>query len=299
MLVGLQRDRAGVRARIDGVWSDRLIDLVSRVPVCSFDPESHLLVSGPAETRRQYLDWILFHVEPGFLHSWQRYRHALKQRNRLLKQGATAAEFRPWEIELGAHGTAIDRQRRWACSLVGELCRRTAGLFLPELGELTLAYVPGWSGEGELASELVAVRARDLARGMTTVGPHRADLSLRFELAPDQSQLSRGQSKLAALALVMGQAEALSEQRGEWPILLMDDLASELDRPHFERTLQRLRSIPTQCLFTTTLSDVVSLSSAEDRLFHVEHGKLLDATLRTPPLTASGPTKPPPTDPVG
>ncbi len=299
LAVGLQRDRSGVRARIDGQWSDRLVDLIARVPVCSFDPESHHLVSGSAEARRQYLDWILFHVEPGFLRSWQRYRHALKQRNRLLKTGGSAAEFRPWEIELGTHGLVIDRQRRWVCSAVVDICRRNAALFLPELGEMELSYEPGWRGEGDLGEQLASGRARDLQRGMTSVGPHRADLRIAFEAAPDQSHLSRGQSKLTALSLVMSQAEALSEQRGEWPILLMDDLPSELDRGHFERTLARLRAIPTQCLLTTTLIDACSVLREEDRLFHVEQGRVQAAATPGHSLRPVATAEPPAADPVG
>lgn len=297
--VGLQRDRSGVRARIDGQWSDRLVDLIARVPVCSFDPESHHLVSGAAEARRAYLDWILFHVEPGFLRSWQRYRHALKQRNRLLKTGASAAEFRPWEIELGLHGAVIDRQRRWVCSAVAEICRRNASLFLPELGMLELRYEPGWSGDGDLGDHLASARARDAQRGLTGLGPHRADLRLVFESAPEQTQLSRGQSKLTALALVMSQAEALSEQRGEWPILLMDDLPSELDREHFDRALERLRAIPSQCLLTSTRLAEGSALREHDRLFHVEQGSLRPITSNVLlPLPAPDPD-PPAADPVG
>jgi DNA replication and repair protein RecF len=262
-------------ARIDGSPVAALSDLYRAVAVVCFEPGSHALIGDGSEVRRRYLDWFLFHVEPAFLPVWRRHQRALRQRNALLKSDSPdPAGLEAWERELADAGEALTRQRRtWLIPLTARIAA-LAGQLLPELGAVEIGFQPGWGeGEGGLEAALLASRRRDLALGHTSVGPHRADWQLRYEWLPHRDMLSRGQEKLTALACLLAQAEALAELRGEWPVLCLDDLASELDRTHLGWALDWLGARPAQWLLTGTDLPARDLAPGS-RTFHVEQGRL-------------------------
>ena len=272
--LGLGREGARWEAKVDGA-NVAIGQLVRECAVVCFEPGSHALIAGAAEERRRYLDWGVFHVEHNFLSCWRRYQRALKQRNSLLRSASTATDalFLPWEAELAQSAHQIDRQRRdYLDMLRPKLSMSMAGL-LPELGPLELRYRRGWSEEQDLAEQLREQRGRDLARGHTTLGAHRADWSIAFERAPLREHLSRGQEKLTALACMLAQAELYAEHRGEWPIVCLDDLASELDQAHQSAVVAQLTSVNAQVLLTGTELPQ-PLQSLTSRVFHVEQGQL-------------------------
>jgi len=275
-VVRLGLGRAGSRweAKLDGEGVT-IGQLVRECAVVCFEPGSHALIAGAAEERRRYLDWGVFHVEHDFLSSWRRYQRALKQRNSLLRSATTPTDelFAPWEAELAQTAHQIDDLRRTYLDLLRpKLLASIAGL-LPELGALELRYRRGWSEDRELAQQLRELRGRDLARGHTTFGAHRADWSLAFEHAPLREHLSRGQEKLTALACLLAQAQLYAECRGEWPVVCLDDLASELDQPHQAAVVAQLSAAGAQVLLTGT-EVPQALQALPTRVFHVEQGQL-------------------------
>lgn len=274
--LGLSRSLRGWSARLDGEPVELLSRLFQELAVVCFEPDSHALVSGGSEHRRRFIDWALFHVEHGFLPVWRRYQRALKQRNALLKQsGNGPVGLDSWEQELARQGAELTRQRQQWFESFRPLLVESLGRFLPELGELRLRYLPGWSGDADeegLAAALTSARSRDLLLGHTTVGPHRADWSIGFERAPAREMFSRGQEKLVVLAALLAQALGFSHARGQWPVLLLDDLASELDAQHLAQTLEYLAQVPAQVFVTGT--SVIPLPPDTLRpsaVFHVEH----------------------------
>jgi DNA replication and repair protein RecF len=272
--LGLGRSGPRWEARVEGD-NVAIGQLVRECAVVCFEPGSHALIAGAAEERRRYLDWGVFHVEHDFLSSWRRYQRALKQRNSLLRQGGGLENqlFEPWEAELAHAAHAVDAQRRAYLDLLRPALRSSIAGLLPELGAAELRYRRGWSEEQDLAVQLREHRSRDLARGHTTLGAHRADWSLSFEHAPLREHLSRGQEKLTALACVLAQASLYAEHRGEWPIVCMDDLASELDQAHQASVVAQLRAADAQVLLTgTELPSTLNGEAA--RVFHVEQGAL-------------------------
>lgn len=270
--LGLGRSAGRWDARVDGA-SVGLGELVQECAVVCFEPGSHALIAGAAEERRRYLDWGVFHVEHEFLSLWRRYQRALKQRNSLLRSGSlsTDALFEPWEQEMSQTAHQIDNLRSdYLSSLRPKLEAIALGL-LPELGVLDLRYRRGWSDEQGLAQQLQEQRGRDFARGHTTVGAHRADWSLSFERAPLREHLSRGQEKLTALACVLAQAELYAGNSGHWPMVCLDDLASELDQAHQVALVAQLTQANAQLLLTGT--DLpAALQGLPARVFHVEQG---------------------------
>ncbi len=270
--LGMAKEGAHWRARLNSE-SCPVAELLGRCAVVSFDPGSHALISGGAEERRRFLDWGVFHVEHAFLSLWRRYQRALKQRNSLLRsRESDETLFVPWERELDETAARIDALRRDYLGRLEPVVAETAAALLPELGGLSLRYRPGWSDAGSLGEQLAAQRGKDLAKGHTTVGAHRADWQIAFEHAPLREHLSRGQEKLSALACLLAQAELFANQRGEWPIVCVDDLASELDAAHQAALIDRLHEAGAQVLVSGT--DLPAGLTPHAHVFHVEQGAI-------------------------
>lgn len=275
--------RAGLRhtgqtwvGRLDGQGVTQLGELCAALAVVSFEPGSHALVTGGGEARRRFVDWGLFHVEPDFLPLWRRYARALKQRNALLKSGAGGPQLDAWDHELADAGEPLTLHRRQYLDQLQFRLSAVAGDLAPALGASHLDFQPGWrSGELSLSDALLLARDRDRNLGYTSVGPHRADWRIEYAAHPNREALSRGQAKLSALSALLAQAEDYAHRRGEWPIVALDDLSSELDRKHQQRVLQRLLGSGAQVFITGTETPAaVESLQATPAVFHVEQGQI-------------------------
>lgn len=288
--------RAGLRhsgqrweGRLDGETVSQLGELCAALAVVTFEPGSHALVTGGGEPRRRLVDWGLFHVEQvdpdtvghsgGFLTLWRRYARALKQRNALLKARVRDGQLETWDHELAETGEPLTRRRQAYIDTLEPLLQTMAAELAPSLGMPRLAFQPGWARDNlSLADALLVARDRDLANGFTSVGPHRADWRIDYAALPGREALSRGQAKLSALAVLLAQAEQHAAASGEWPVVALDDLASELDRNHQRRVLERLEASGAQVFITgTEASSVLTDLQVDMTLFHVEQGVLCSA----------------------
>lgn len=272
--VGLRHTGQTWDGRLDGATATALGELCAALAVVTFEPGSHALVSGGGEPRRRWLDWGLFHVEQEFLPLWRRYSRALKQRNALLKGRPKADQLEAWEHELAEAGEPLTSRRQAYLDRLQPQLAAVARDLVPSLGEASLEFQPGWRRqELSLADALLLARERDLTAGYTSVGPHRADWRIGYAARPGRESLSRGQAKLTALACLLAQAEDYAAERGEWPVVALDDLASELDRAHQQQLLERLRASGAQ-VFITGTEKPADVGDAE--LFHVEHGRIVE-----------------------
>jgi len=273
--LGLARTPEGWEAKINGLPAPSLGGLLRECAVVCFEPGSHALISGGSAERRRFLDWGVFHVEPDLLPHARQYSRVLRQRNAALKQNADDTELTAWDEALATAGTPLVQMRasyfaRYSAELAAVL-----GLLLPELGLAATQLSAGWPDGLELAEALAGARARDRARGHTTRGPHRADWSIRFEHAPQREHLSRGQEKLCALACVLAQARVYAMARDQWPIVALDDLASELDGAHQQLVVDMLAATNAQVLITgIDIPQPLRAGRHPVSLFHVEHGEV-------------------------
>jgi DNA replication and repair protein RecF len=291
--VGGRMRRAGLRhsghrweGRLDGETVSQLGELCAALAVVTFEPGSHALVTGGGEPRRRLVDWGLFHVEQGrrggndreadFFLLWRRYARALKQRNALLKARARDSQLEAWDHELAETGEPLTRHRQAYLDTLEPLLQTMVAELVPSLGLPHLVFQPGWSRDNlSLADALLLARDRDLANGFTSVGPHRADWRIDYAALPGREMLSRGQAKLSALAILLAQAEHHAQASGEWPVVALDDLASELDLNHQRRVLDRLVMSGAQVFITgTEASATLSELQADVAMFHVERGEL-------------------------
>lgn len=281
--VGLRHAGQRWEGRLDGEPVAQLGDLCAALAVVTFEPGSHALVTGGGEPRRRLVDWGLFHVEPDFLPLWRRYARALKQRNALLKARVRDHQLDAWDHELAQAGEPLTRHRQaYLDTLEPRLQDAAAGL-VPALGAARLQFLPGWARDSlSLADALLLARERDLANGFTSVGPHRADWRIDYAAHPAREALSRGQAKLTALSLLLAQAECHAAACSDWPVIALDDLASELDRRHQDRVLARLLGSGAQVFITGTEAPAALEGlSAAPRMFHVEQGVVSDIAPRS------------------
>jgi DNA replication and repair protein RecF len=254
------------RMRVDGAAVDRLTDVTTRPLVSVFLPDRLELVTGAPALRRAHLDQVVAALRPGRASTRRAYTAALGQRNALvaaIRAGRAGRGSLPvWDAELARHGVALMADR---AQVVGELLPRfTAhahGLGLS--GDAEVVYRPRSKAvtADELAAELAERTDSDLERGFTGHGPHRDELVLRREGRELRAYGSRGQQRLGLLALLLAEREALADSRGTPPLMLLDDVMSELDAGRRARLVDVLRG-GGQSLITTT--DLAHVPGGED-----------------------------------
>jgi len=270
--LGFERDTDQWVARHNGADISNLSELTELLPFVVLEPNSHILVSGPPEGRRKYLDWGVFHVEHQFLTLWRRYQRVLKQRNAALKQ-ASRLMVESLDTQFVQLGEQLHHARNAHVDRLEGLLQNQLSFFCETLENVTLNYKKGWSGDS-LAEALEISDMRDMERGATGPGPHKADLLLAIDGVPAKERLSRGEQKAMTAALVMAQAQMISEY-GEMPVLMLDDLASELDETHLARVLDVGLDLGAQILLTgTDMVPAITNCNSPYTVFHVKHGSV-------------------------
>jgi DNA replication and repair protein RecF len=272
--VGVEKDAQGLRIRMAGDAIRNASQLARRLPLVVITPDSQRLLTDGAILRRQLMDWALFHVEPTYLGVLQRYRRALRQRNAALRDGAAAGALAPWDQEVGEAGEALHGLRERFLEGILPVYADSLGSLLSM--SLDIGYQPGWDTATGLGEALEGAVDHDRARGFTGRGPHRADLRFSTHGSPVHQVLSRGESKLFVVGLVLAQARFLHDLQGRRPIVLVDDLASELDEDSRGRFFSQLRGLGAQIFVSTVSRDLLETTDWEGlRVFHVERGKAL------------------------
>ncbi len=269
--IGIEGSADGMRARIAGAPAASLADLALLLPVQIIDPEVHKLIEEGPSWRRRYLDWGVFHVEPDFVRHWQRYSQILRQRNAALKTRQPRPIVSIWDAELLRHGQELNDARSRYVARLGEhaqgLTRRLLAM------ELELNYRPGWPRHFGFAEALEQSWTADQERGSTQVGPHRAELNIHLNGLGAKDHISRGQQKLLAAALLIGQIKLFPADSAVRPSLLLDDPAAELDHRHLEQLIEEL-SLELNQLVVTTLQEEFMAFGTPGRRYRIKDGKI-------------------------
>jgi DNA replication and repair protein RecF len=268
------------RLRLDDSPVDSLWTVTARPLVSVFLPERLELVKGAPATRRGHLDQVVAALWPARAGARAAYSRALAQRNALLgriRSGATGLEaLDAWDAELAREGIALMEHRAEAVDGLREPFARLAEqLGLP--GSAEVRYRPR-SAAGDaagLAAELAERHQADLERGFTAHGPHRDELVLALDGAPLRSYGSQGQQRAALLALLFAERELLAERRDRPPLMLLDDVMSELDAERRELLADLLRA-GGQAIVTATEAEHVP-GVGEEELVRVTGGPLVGA----------------------
>ncbi len=277
--IGLLCAESRQRAFVNDLPISQLSGLLRHCAVVCFEPGSHILISGPGNIRRHFLDWGLFHVEQSFLDVSRQYRRSLAHRNALLRTHGEDREMRVWEAAMAESAGHLDTWRGDYLRKLEPHTQEIAFRLAPELGLSRLEYRRGWKPGLSLVSCLHDQRGQDRRLGYTRPGAHRADWRMYFETIKERNELSRGQEKLATLILLLAQAALHTVLLAEPVILCVDDLNSELDHEHRSRLMQYLRGINTQVFWTGT--ERPAELPEETRVFHVKQQRIMPDQLES------------------
>ena len=252
----------------------RTSELAQRLPIILINTDSHRLLEDGPRLRRHFMDWGGFHVEQSYLPVWKRYYRALRQRNAALRHGGERMIDAAWNQELSQTAAEIHQQREY-------YIERLNPEFLDYVNELldiettAITYSPGWPTDQPLKDLLAEGATQDRQAGYTRFGPHRADFIVRVDGVPAEQSVSRGQQKLLICALHLAQARVLDQEGGVGCVVLVDDLAAELDPNHRNRLLRLLARINQQVFVTATEHDLFAVDQCPGiRMFHVEQGRI-------------------------
>jgi len=249
---------------INGVVFSRLSQ-PKTIPTVLFEPQHLQLLTGRPELRRDYLDNLLGQTTAGYLGLIRSYRRALLQRNNLLKKGPeTKPQLFAWDIRLSELGGQIAGKRT---ELVADLDKQITKLYQKlsnGQAKVELRYIsscPPGNYSSKLLHKLETFVEQDYARGYTTHGPHRDDLGVIINGHDAQAMASRGEARTVVLALKILELKLLQEARGQKPLLLLDDVFSELDGARRRALTSWLEDY--QTFITTTDADVVAHNFAQ------------------------------------
>lgn len=265
------------RISIDGKTVQRAAELHGKLATVIFSPDDTAMVKLGPETRRRFLDRSLYSSNAGFLLDYHSYYRTLKQRNALIKSGRLD-ELPLWTEQLAQAGIRLMHHRQQHLSRLQELLQRQYARISGRAEEVAVHYRPDVVTDtaDRLLQVLLEQQELDLRYHTTTHGPHRDDLLFLINGRPLKEFGSQGQQRSFVLALKLAELDNLQQTFGEEPVLLLDDIASELDRERITNLLEYLRRREVQVLITTTdVTPFRAVLQQDSRLFRVEGGTLM------------------------
>lgn len=261
--------------RVDGRALRKTSQLLDLVNVVAFFPDDLRIVKGSPEERRRFLDRAVSNYRAELLDASAAYEKALRSRNRILREHDAPPKdvLEVYDAQLCAHGAIIHRCRLEVLEELGPLASVIFSELMGETMSLELALdagVPG-AGAGSFASDFARVLResyrKDVARGSTCFGPHRGDLVLSINGREARSFGSQGQQRAAVLALKLAEVRTLGERLDSPPILLLDDVSSELDTQRTAMLFRAVSALETQVWVSTTGAAPLPIPDGAQRLF--------------------------------
>lgn len=280
----LQIDAAGKKkVAVDGIPMQRAGELLGVLGIVFFSPDEMKLVKESPAERRRFLDVGLSQQQKSYFAALTRYTKILKQKNNLLKDAYKISDIDSmldvWDAQLAEYGAILIDKRREYLVTLNEHAAAIHRLMSDEKEELTLSYEYNHTETSDAREEttkdilkkaIEASREKDKALGFATVGPHRDDIKIEINKTDSRKFASQGQQRTIALAMKLGEAQIYLKEQGDSPVLLLDDVLSELDAGRQELLLKLTRGY--QTIITCTEYEL----SASAKLFKIENGKVSD-----------------------
>ena len=272
----LQLQGSTRRISIDAKPVQRAAELHGKLATVIFSPDDTAMVKLGPETRRRFLDRSLYSSNAGFLQDYHNYYRTLKQRNALLKSGRVD-ELGLWTEQLAQAGVRLMQHRQQYVNTLQDLLLHQYARISNQAEQVAVQYKPDVATDSpdELLQVLMDQQEQDLRYRTTGRGPHRDDLLFLINGRPLKGFGSQGQQRSFVLALKLAEMDHLQQTFGEEPVLLLDDIASELDRERINNLLNYLRQREVQVLITTTdVTPFRAVLQQDSRLYRMEAGNL-------------------------
>ncbi|SEM83457.1 DNA replication/repair protein RecF [Lihuaxuella thermophila] len=284
----VQLSEKGKKVSRNGVEQPKLSRYIGSLPAVLFAPEDLAIVKGSPQIRRRFLDMEIGQVSPAYVHNLTQLGKLLSQRNSLLKQLAQKRVYQSELLEvlddqliqLSVH---IWKKRYRFLDSLSEWAKKIHWAITQDKEELAVEYLPSVAisprmEDGDLAEslrgELKRLREKELMRGTTLIGPHRDDLRLLANGLDLHTFGSQGQQRTAALSLKLAEIELIYQETGHYPILLLDDVLSELDDSRKTHLLEAIRGRVQTFVTTTGLDGIDAETLTRARIYQVRQGTI-------------------------
>lgn len=276
-------EKGGKKVRLDHKHLSRLTDFFGSLNVVIFSPEDMAMVKGMPDVRRKYLDRSIFSGDSSYLHFHHEYFRTLKNRNILLRNGGDD-ELQVWSEKLAETGARLITSRLAYISNIKGLLRDFYKAIAGNGAEADIAYVPHQldekslllDGKSALSAAIARSSMEERRMGATVVGPHRDDVDFLLGGKVLKHHASQGEQRSFVLALKMAEIEYIQRIHGDPPVLLLDDMTSELDKDRNRNLMDFLVKKDMQVFITTTSIDNILLDESEKkRTFMVEAGRII------------------------
>lgn len=260
---------------VNGMAIKKMAEFFGNLNAVMFSPEDLRLVKGGPAERRRFMDMELCQLNKIYCHDLQSYYKVLKQRNNLLKtayKDSSAADMLDvWDIQLARYGERLINKRKLFCERLNELSRKIHFGITDKKEELSVEYKPNSDCES-LEERLSYYRQRDIALGSTSCGPHKDDLLFMINGNDTKSYGSQGQQRTASLSAKLAEIELIRNVTGEDPVLLLDDVLSELDESRQFYLMENIGKIQT-FITCTGVEDSIGKYVRESSIYNVKNGE--------------------------
>ncbi|GAA3015592.1 DNA replication/repair protein RecF [Tetragenococcus solitarius] len=280
--------KKGRKTKINHMEQKKLSSYIGQLNVILFAPEDLSLVKGSPQVRRKFLDMEIGQIDSVYLYESAQYQKILKQRNHYLKQLAEHKQTDELYLDilseqLISHGSKVlfvrqqfvKRLEYWANQLHQKISQSKEQLKISYRSSVSGEY---WTDEQTVKKayeqEIEKVRNKERLRQTTLVGPHRDDLSFLVNEKDVQIFGSQGQQRTAALSVKLAEIDLIKEETGEYPLLLLDDVMSELDDSRQLHLLETIEGKVQTFLTTTTLKQIKDKMTVEPEIFYINQGQL-------------------------
>lgn len=271
--------------RVNGIRR-KISEFVGEVNAVLFTVQDLELIYGTPKIRRRYLDMLISQHNREYLRALQRYQKTVLQRNHLLRSIKTGAsqvsELTPWDQNIVTDGGYIVHTRSKIIKNLSDLCLNQHNLLSPFKEQLNLIYLTEAEEQASDQSTISNVLKQklsdslnsDISKGFTSVGPHRDDFKVTINDVDAARFASRGQARIATLSLKLAEAQYLSDVRGENPLILLDDVFSELDPVRREMVLSLVSHYEQSLITTSDMDNIPKDSTSNMKIFKISEGRI-------------------------
>ncbi|THB65623.1 MAG: DNA replication and repair protein RecF [Gammaproteobacteria bacterium] len=240
------------------------------IPSLYFGSNSQIIFTGSPSVRRKFIDWGVYHYGTEIKHAYSFFNRVLKQRNHTLKNHNVSRETKIWDEQVAEYGEKISQARKEYVDLLFEYTKDMTTSFFKNL-RLSFKFNQGWPENKDLLSVLEQNITKDIKSGVTEYGPHRADIILKVNGENAAAYCSCGQQKILSFCLFMAQYKLACQNSNVNPIILIDDIQSELNHELSESALLEVKKLNSQVISTSLLKNINNLSF---EMFHVKHNAI-------------------------
>lgn len=259
------------------------IDFIGSLTAVTFSPSDIEIIKGQGSIRRQFLDKHMVDHQPSYLYHLIHYQKALRSKQELIQNNATTSQLDTWDTILAEHGSKILEARKNFLTKLQQVARTAHQQFSSSDGEISLHLETNCEElktSEDLFNLFLQSRSRDIASGRVSKGPHRDDFKITYDGHNSRQFASQGQSKSLALSLKLGIIELIKQERGETPVVVLDDVDSELDALRLEKLYMTIINLPNTQVFVTGTAPHVALRDYQNQatFFAVDNGRFSSVT---------------------